>query len=488
MIDADQGAETGSPSGRPLIGQSVPRKEDGPLLVGRAAFVDDMHRPGALHATIVRSAFAHANIRGINAAPALSLEGVELVLTAADLPAGGVQIPMRMFSQPGMERFLQSPLADGVARYAGEPIAMVVASSRYLAEDAAELIAIDYEPLEPVLDPTRAAAADAPAIHAAAGTNVAGKLTIEDDGIEAAFAAADLVIEEQFRSQRHAAVPLETRGLTAELDKSTGELTVWGAAKLPHVNRRILARMLAWPEERLRLIELAVGGGFGARGEVYPEDYLVPFAAVRLGRPVSWSEDRQEHLVSTNHSREQVHELGLALKADGTFLALGETFVNDTGAYVRTHGMVVPGMTAGLLPGPYDWGAYRAELQHVVTNKTPAGTYRAPGRYEANFARERMIDIAAHRLGIDPVELRRRNLIQPDQIPYRSRGHTDGHPVVFDSGDYPLLLTRACEQFDYESALRWRNDVTDARRLRGVSMSYFNEKAAIARSSTHALR
>ena len=479
MTEAERGAPTAAPQRPSLIGRSMPRKEDRPLLTGSAAFADDLHRPGALHAAIVRSPLAHAAIRRIDAGPALAVEGVELVLTAADLPAGGVRIPIRLFAQPGLERYLQSPLAEGVVRYAGEPVAMIVAASRYLAEDAAELVEIDYEPLEVVLDPTIAVKEDAPAIHAQTGSNVAGTLTIADDGVDAALAAADLVIEEQLRSQRHAAVPLETRGLLAELDEATGELTVWGAAKLPHVNQRILARMLGWPEQRLRLIELAVGGGFGARGEVYPEDYLVPLAAVRLGRPIKWSEDRQEHLVSTNHSREQVHEVTLALRSDGTFLALCDSFVNNTGAYVRTHGMVVPGMTAGLMPGPYDWGCYRAELRHVVTNKTPAGTYRAPGRYEANFARERVIDIAAHRLGIDPVELRRRNLIQPEQIPYVSRSHTDGHPVVFDSGDYPLLLDRSCERFGYEAALRWRSEPAEAGRARGVGISYFTEKAGI---------
>ena len=455
------------------------RKEDGPLLTGSAPFADDVHRPDALHAAVLRSPFAHARINAIDAGPALALDGVELVLSAADLPHRGPRIPMRMFSLPGMERYLQPPLADGVVRYAGEPVALVVAGSRYAAEDAAELITVDYEPCDAVLDPVQAAEDSAVAIHAETGTNVAGSLTIDDDDLDEVFANASHVVAEQFMSHRHGAVPLETRGLVAELDEATGELTIWGAAKLPHVNRRILAGLLGWPEERLRLVELAVGGGFGARGEVYPEDYLIPFAAIRLGKAVTWAEDRQEHLLSTNHSREQVHELALALDADGRFLGLRDSFVHNTGAYVRTHGMVVPGMTAGLMPGPYDWGAYRCEVRHVVTNKTPAGTYRAPGRYEANFARERLIDIAAHRLGIDPVELRRRNLIRPEQIPYTSRGHTDGHPVVFDSGDYPLLLQRTGDQFDYSAALRWREEGTELARVRGVGVSYFTEKAGI---------
>jgi CO/xanthine dehydrogenase Mo-binding subunit len=448
-----------------VIGSSVLRLEDLPLLTGKARFADDVHRPGGFHATVLRSPYAHARILRIDADPARNHPGVALVLTAADLPDGGPPIPMRMFSQPGMERFLQRPLALGEVRYAGEPVALVVAVSRYVAEDAAELIEVDYEPLEPALE-------------ASAGT-LAGSLLIESGDIETAFREASLVVAERIVCHRHAAVPLETRGLVAELDDATGELTIWGAAKIPHVNRRILAGMLGRPEASVRMIELAVGGGFGARGEVYPEDYLIPFAAIALHRPVAWSEDRAEHLRATNHSREQVHDIAIALAHDGTFLGLRDTFSNNTGAYVRTHGMVVPGMTAGLLPGPYHWPAYRCAVSQVVTNKTPAGTYRAPGRYEANLARERVIDMAAARLGVDPVELRRRNLIRPEQIPYRTGGHTDGHPVVYEAADFPLLLERASESFDFDGLRRWRDEKPPPGRRRGVGVSFFVEKAGI---------
>src|SRR5439155_6222195 len=245
-------------------------------------------------------------------------------------------------------------------------------------------------------------------------------------------------------------------------------------------NRRILASLLGWPEERVRLVELHVGGGFGARGEFYPEDFLVPFCAIRLRRPVAWTEDREEHLRACNHSREQVHDVALALDAEGRFLALRDRFFNNTGAYIRTHGLVVPGMTAALLPGPYRWPAYRCEVNQVVTNKTPAGTYRAPGRYEANFVRERMIDIAAHRLGADPVELRLLNLVPASEMPYATGTHTDGHPVVYDSGDYERLVRRTLEQFDRDSWLRWR-DAAEAPRRRGVGIALFVEKSGIGR-------
>ena len=273
-------------------------------------------------------------------------------------------------------------------------------------------------------------------------------------------------------------MPLETRGLLAEFDRVTETLTVWGAAKIPHVNRGILTRLLGWRDEsKVRMVELHVGGGFGARGEFYPEDYLIPFAAMRVGKPIAWVEDREENLRATNHSREQVHRAELALKSDGTFLGFRDDLINNTGAYVRTHGLTVPAMTAAMMPGPYRWPAYRAEVRSVVTNKTPGGTYRAPGRYEANFVRERLIDIAAHRLGIDPLELRRRNLIQRGSFPYSVGTSYDGHPVIFDSGDYELLLDKAVKRFDIEGMRRWRQEPGAGGRRRGIGFGFFVEKA-----------
>ncbi|HWF25072.1 MAG TPA: molybdopterin cofactor-binding domain-containing protein, partial [Solirubrobacteraceae bacterium] len=254
----------------------------------------------------------------------------------------------------------------------------------------------------------------------------------------------------------------------------------WGAAKIVHTNRDLLSRMLGWPKERIRLVELDVGGGFGGRGEFYPEDFLIPLCAIRSGRPVAWTEDRAEGLHALNHSREQVHEVAMALRADGTFLALRDRFAMDTGAYVRTHGSVVPGMTAALLPGPYAWVAYRCDARQILTNKTPAGTYRAPGRYEANFVRERIIDLAARRLGRDPADLRRQNLIAPEAMPYPTGTHTDGHPVVLDSGDYPMLLHKGLERFDYAALQRWRASDPGPRRRRGLGIAMFVEKSGIA--------
>ena len=463
-----------------MIGSSVPRKEDESLLRGTALFVDDVARSGTLHACIVRSPFAHAKVASIETAAAEGAPGVEAVLTARDLPPGLRPIPMRMFTSGPLNDYLQHPLARDVVRYSGEPVAVVVAESRYAAEDAADLVEVEYEPLPVVLRPDDAVAPGAPLVHERPGSNRAGGFTIEWGDVDRVFAEAALVVEERIECGRHAAVPLETRGLVAEVDRLTGVLTVFGAAKIPHVNRRILASLLELPEERVRLVELHVGGGFGARGEFYPEDFLVPFCALRLERPVAWTEDRSEHLRACNHSREQVHDAALALDADGRFLALRDRFLNNTGGYVRTHGLVVPGMTAALLPGPYRWPAYRCEVNQVVTNKTPAGTYRAPGRYEANFVRERLIDIAAHRLGVDPVELRLRNLIDRSEMPYATGTHTDGHPVVYDSGDYARLVGLTLERFDRTRWLAWKEEAVAPRR-RGIGIALFVEKSGIGR-------
>jgi carbon-monoxide dehydrogenase large subunit len=463
-----------------VVGRSLRRKEDLRLLTGGSCFVDDFERPGALHAAILRSPHAHARIAGIDASAALADERVVDVITASDLPHPLPRIPMRMYAIEGMEQLLQPPLADGTVRYSGEPVAVVLADSRYAAEDALDRIAVTYEQLDPLLAPTAALDPGSPVLHADRGTNLAAEIHVGYGDVDAAFAEADVVVTERLCCQRHGAVPLEPRGLVAE-PGDDDRITVWGAAKVVHTNRRILATLLELAEDRVRLVELDVGGGFGGRGEFYPEDFLVPFAALKHRRPVAWTEDREENLRALNHSREQVHDVAIALRADGTFLALRDRFVMNTGAYVRTHGAVVPNMTVALLPGPYRWSAYDCTAQQVLTNKTPAGTYRAPGRYEANFVRERMLDIAAHRLGRDSADLRRQNLIPAADMPYSVGTHTDGHPVVFDSGDFALLLDKGLESFEYDAMLRWRGQDPGPGRRRGVGVGYFVEKSGIAR-------
>jgi CO/xanthine dehydrogenase Mo-binding subunit len=464
-----------------VIGRSLRRKEDLPLLTGRSCFVDDLRREGALHAAILRSPYGHARIASIDAGEALADPAVSAVISASDLPQPVVRIPMRMYSLPGMELLLQPPLADGVARYAGEPVAVVLADSRYAAEDALDKVQVEYEPLETLVDPELALDPASPILHPQRGSNLAAEIKVAWGEAEAAFAEADLVVRERLVCQRHGAVPLEPRGLVAEIEKDSGRLVVWGAAKVVHTNRRILAQLLGLDEDQVRLVELDVGGGFGGRGEFYPEDFLVPWCALHTGRVVTWTEDREENLRALNHSREQVHDIEVALRADGTLLALRDRFLMNTGAYVRTHGTVVPNMTVALLPGPYRWQAYDVIARQVVTNKTPAGTYRAPGRYEANFVRERMLDIAARRLAIDPVELRRRNLVSAGEMPYEVGTHTDHHPVVFDSGNYELLLDKGLKTFGWDEMLSWRAEEAGPLKRRGLGVGYFVEKSGIAR-------
>ena len=293
---------------------------------------------------------------------------------------------------------------------------------------------VDLEPLPAVTD---AGSPPPAALFDHTPDNLASLIEEGFGDLDAAFARAHRVVRLSFRTGRHSAVPMETRGLVAvpdpgagrDRDRGRGRLTIWGPTKVTHFNRGVLAAMLGWPEHRIRLVEPDVGGGFGARGEFYPEDFLVPCAALRLGRPVKWIEDRVEHLSAINHSREQRYELALALDADGRFLGLKAEMTNDMGAYLRTHGTVVPGLSAGMLPGPYEFEAYRCRVRCVLTNKTPTGTYRAPGRFECNAARERLIDRAARVTGLGPVELRMRNLIRrPSECPTRAAPPFSGRP------------------------------------------------------------
>lgn len=461
------------------VGTTVQRVEDPPLLRGAGRFVADIVREGMLHAAVLRSPFAHARIKRIDTAQAQRHPGVHAVVTAADIADVG-PIPMRLAPRSDLSRALQRPLASDRVRYVGEPVAVVVATSRYVAEDALELIDVEYEPLEAVVDPRVARTPGAPVLHEQVPDNVAGQLVVECGDVERALAEADLVIEEEFSVQRHSGVPLETRGLLAEYDDGTGTLTVWGPTKVVHFNRMVLSRLLGLPENRIRFVEPRVGGGFGIRGEFYPEDFLIPFLARRLRRPVCWIEDRREHFLSANHSREQWHRVRVGVRRDGRIVALDDFLLNNMGAYVRTHGATVPTMTSAYLPGPYRIENYRCTALCVLTNKTPAGTYRGPGRFEATFVRERLMDLIASRLDLDPAEVRRRNFIPPDAMPYRTGTWAfGGTPTIYDSGDYPSQFERALEQFDYERLRAWCDEQRQQGRAVGLGIGCFVEKSGL---------
>ena len=456
------------------IGAPIRRREDVRFVTGTGQYLDDIRLPGMLHAAILRSPHSHARVRGIDTTAALALDGVVAVFTHADMAELLKPIPMRVFPLPGLDNYLQRPLSGDTVRHAGEAVAVVVAGSRYIAEDALDLIEVDYEPLTAVTTIDEALK-DSVLVHPVNDSNLAGSAEISVGDVESAFREAEYVRREQFSTNRHTANPMETRGLVASYDASDGHMRVWGPTKVSHTNRAILARHLEIDEERIHFIEPDVGGGFGVRGEFYAEDFLIPFASFRLGRPVKWVEDRVEHLSSANHSREVQCEVEIAAKSDGTLLGLRTTVYGDMGAYVRTHGSVVPALTAVMMTGPYRIPNFQASVNCVMTNKMGAGTYRAPGFFEGTFIRERLLDMVAGDLGLDPAELRSRNLITASEMPYDA-GPTrlDGRNTVFDSGDYASAFNRALEQIDYE-ALAQREGPDEQGRYHGVGIASYVE-------------
>src|SRR5437867_10759674 len=460
------------------IGRSVRRLEDRRLLMGRGTYAADFRLPGMLHGAVLRSSHAHARLGAVDARTALALPGVVAVITADDLGAVG-RIPVRLGPRPSIVACLQPPLARDKVRYVGEPVAFVVATGRYLAEDALDVVGVDYHPLPAIADARRAVERDAPVLHEAIGGNVVTTLETRRGDGTAALANAHTRVSERLAVQRHTGVPMETRGLTAQFDPGTGVLRLWGVAKVAHFNRQVLADLLDYPEHLIQFTELEVGGGFGVRGEFYPEDFLVPWTARRLGRPVQWVEDRREHLMATNHSRQQWHETEIGFDRDGKIVALVDRFLTDMGAYIRTHGVLVPELTAALLPGPYRVPNYTSDVRCVLTNKTPTGTYRGPGRFECTFVRERLMDLAAPRLGLDPIELRRRNFITPAEMPYEVGGASLNQRTVYDCGDYASALDHALAALGYAAARREQAEARRHGRHVGIGVACLVEKAGL---------
>lgn len=402
------------------------------------------------------------------------------MFTAQDIP--GVRIPIRLpfAATPEAQTVLQPALASDLVRYVGEPLAVVVATDRYTAEDAAREVWTECDELTPLVSTREAASADAPAIHAGLGGNVVNRIPLKYGAdVDEIFRNADLVVSAKLRMQRHTAMPLETRGLVAEYDSEMERLTVWGAAKVKHFNRGVLSQMIGIPTDKIRLIEGHVGGGFGVRGEFYPEDFLVPWIAWKLRRPVKWIEDRHEHFVAANHSREHEHEIAMAATRDGQLLAFRDRVLYDMGAWIRTHGILVPLLLAGHLAGPYRWRGFEAEVSAVVTNKTPVGTYRAPGVTEATFARERMIDMVAAKLDLDAADIRRRNLIPSSAMPFTFDLGRDAMPLTYESGDYPAFLETLLSTVGYEGLRAQQRE----RRIRGekvgIGLSAFVEAVGV---------
>jgi len=456
-----------------LIGKSVRRLEDRPLLTGAGRFAADVKFPDMLCMRVVRSPVAFGRLTGFDLGEALAHPGTVAIWTAADV-ADIPPIGFRLTPVPGLEPYRQPVLASEHVRYVGEPIALVFAGDPYIAEDIADLVVPLIEPLTPCLDPAEPPSEFAPDLDTEAAIVTKGY-----GDLEAAFAAAHMVVELELVVGRHSGVPLETRGAIAVPDAATGILRMYGAAKVPHFNRQAIETMLGLPPGGIHLHEGHVGGGFGIRGELYPEDVLACAAALRLGRPVKWIEDRYEHLVAANQSRGQVHRVRAAVDERGFILGLDDEFWFDQGAYIRTHGVTVTDLTAAMLPGAYVVPAYRSVGHVRLTNKTPCGTYRAPGRFEGSFVRERLVDAIADRLGLDPLAVRQVNFIPKARLPFRRELNTLGTDIVYDTGDYAGMLDKFLDR------VKWQALRADAARRRqegeliGLGLGFFVEKSGL---------
>jgi carbon-monoxide dehydrogenase large subunit len=439
------------------------------LLTGEARYAADLSFPGEIWMRVVRSQVAHGRILGVDFEAALELPGVVAVWTAADLELP--PIGFRMTDVGGLEPYRQPVLADGWVRYVGEPVAVVFAEDAYLAEDAADVIWVDIEGLDPALDPTH------PGMFSPELPAEASLIEKAYGDVDAALEDSPHVVELELAVGRHTGVPLETRGATGVWDGEV--LRMYGAAKVPHYNRTAIAAMLGLEPGMVQLHENHVGGGFGIRGELYPEDVLVCEAARRLARPIRWQEDRREHLMAANHSRDQVHRIRVGFDDRGFVRAIDDEFWQDQGAYMRTHAATVADLTAAMLPGPYLIPAFRSRGHIVLTNKTPCGTYRSPGRYEGTFVRERIFDAVAARLAMDPVEQRRVNLIPEERFPFERGIDALGTEVSYDSGRYLDLLDRVLDHLDYS---RLQEDLARrqaAGEMVGLGLAFFVEKSGL---------
>jgi carbon-monoxide dehydrogenase large subunit len=404
--------------------------------------------PGVLHVAFVRSMHPHARFTVDTAA----VSGVTGVFATTDFEdtAGFQEIPT-VIPHDALQPCGQLPLAKDRVRYVGEAIVAVVAETRYAAEDGAASVRVDYELLDPVPDAERAVERDAPRLHEALSDNLAAEFTVEVGDADAAFSDAEVVTRGRYYVHRHTGMPLETRGVVARWDAGTGQLTLWSSTQWPHTLRDALRDVLGLPEHKVRVIAPDVGGGFGVKQEIYPEELLLALLAIRLRAPVKWIETRREHLLNTAHAREQWHDIELAAKRDGTILGMRAGVLADLGAYARSLGVLCPSITAGSLPGPYRFKNYVCTVRVALTSKAPAAAYRGAGQPEAVFATERAVDDLARELGLDPAEVRRKNLIRRDEFPWDTGTGSAQVPIVYDSGDYERALDTALGLVDYET-------------------------------------
>jgi aerobic carbon-monoxide dehydrogenase large subunit len=462
-----------------MIGAKVHRREDPRLISGHGRYVDDFTRPGTLHMAIVRSPFAHARINSIDPSAAKAMPGVVGVLTAADfegvLSGAAPVAPAFVGEMKTVPDRL--PMATSEAVYEGEPVAVVVAESRAGAVDAAQQVVVDFEPLPAVMDLEEAMREGSPKAHTELPDNIAWDVTYNADA-DAAFGAAEVVVKERILQQRLAPTPMEPRGLLAEYSPHDQAMTVWMSSQNPHFIRLFVSGAMGIPESHFRVISPDVGGGFGCKISPYAEDYLVPAAAKLLHRPVKWIETRTESLLVTNHGRGQIYDLELAGKRDGTMLGLKVTQYLDSGAYVGTFGgfQAVACLVSG---GAYNLQQIAARTVGVLTNRVVTDPYRGAGRPEATHNIERMVDVFAHEIGMDPVEVRRKNFVR--EFPY-----TNPFGLVYDSGDYDKSLSRALELAGYDDLRRRQAEARSQGKLVGIGLSTWIELCGFGPSAATA--
>jgi aerobic carbon-monoxide dehydrogenase large subunit len=442
-----------------FFGERIKRNEDPRLLTGQALFVDDVHLSGMLHVAFVRSPYAHARLGDIDVSAALAMEGVTAVYTADDLGDYWQHGPL-LVSPPPIEGIIfhertQVPLAKEKVRHLGEIVAMVVAQSRYIAEDAANEILVEYDPLPAVVDLEEAAAPGAPLVHEDLDSNVGAHVIQQKGDYETAKANAALILNRRFLYDRGTAAAMENRGIVAQWDGRAGRLTVWDTTQAPIPIRNGLAAMLGLSEKQVRVLAPFIGGGFGPKIMMfYPEEVLIPWAAMQLNQPVKWIEDRAENFVATTQERGQIHESEIAVDSNGRILGVRDVFLHDGGAYMP-YGLTVPINSQCTLLGPYHIPNYYSEFKALFTTKPIVTPYRGAGRQHGVFVIERLLDLAARELGIDRAEIRRRNFIQPNAFPYNNEIiFQDFAPLVYDSGNYEAVLDKALAMIDYEAFIK----------------------------------
>jgi carbon-monoxide dehydrogenase large subunit len=459
-----------------LVGEPVRRREDPRLIQGLATYVDDIKLTGMLHMAIVRSSRAHARLRNVDTSAARSAPGVELVMTGTEAKAWGEMLPT---AAPLGNSATRYPLSDGVVRFVGEAIAAVVASDRYAARDAADLIEGEYEDLPVVVDPLKAMEPGSPKLHPQFDTNVCVVVPVGDkDAADAAFREADVTVKQWMFNHRLIPNPMEPRGVLSHYDPGQETLTHWSSTQVPHLLKWLLSGLVRIPEHKTRVIAPEVGGGFGCKIDVYAEDMLCAMASMRLGKPVKWIEERTENFLTTIHGRDIHAEIELAARSDGRLLGQRMRVVADIGAYQQLLTAAIPTLTTLMFPGLYKVPALYAEVTEVYTNKTPTDAYRGAGRPEATYFIERGMDLLAKKLNMDPAELRRRNFIEKEAFPYKTiTGQT------YDSGDYEPTLNLALEKAGYADLRRQQEEGRRQGRYLGIGLSTYVEICGIGPSA-----